>query len=208
MEDRELVQIGTSALTLGAWSRVMGGLILLALSAGPAAAKCQDAPSPGADWSGCSKARLVLTGEDLTGTIFQRSLLTLSDFASSKMAGANLSETEVSRTRFERADLSRADFTKALGWRANFGQANLTGTVFVSADMSRSNFAQAKAAGRRHSELHRLEEDLVELHRLRVAGRGHQRLRGQALPLHDRRILLCVLPRAIEGLLRTPGQGK
>ena len=62
-------------------SRIIGGLTLLVLCAGPAAAKCQDAPGPGADWSGCSKARLVLTGEDLTGTIFQRSLLTLSDFA-------------------------------------------------------------------------------------------------------------------------------
>src|SRR3712207_4282196 len=147
MKKSSRVQIQMPMLQAKEMSLAAGALLASVLCVAPAVAKCQDAPGPGADWSGCSKARLVLTGEDLTGTIFQRSLLTLSDFASSKMAGANLAETEVSRTRFEGADLSRADFTKALGWRANFGQANLTGTVFISSDMSRSNFAQAKAAG-------------------------------------------------------------
>ena len=60
MEDREFVHMRASALTVGAGSRIMGGLILLVLCTGSAAAKCQDAPGPGADWSGCSKARLVL----------------------------------------------------------------------------------------------------------------------------------------------------
>ena len=127
--------------------KVGGALIAVVVCSGPAWAKCQDGPRPGVDWSGCSKARLMLTNENLTGINLQRSLLTLSDFAASKMAGANLSETEISRTRFEGADLSKADFTKALGWRANFGQANLTGAIFSAADMNRSNFAQVNAAG-------------------------------------------------------------
>ena len=102
-----------------------GALAVLAGFAGAAEAKCQDGPAPGVDWSGCSKARLLLANDDLTGAILSRSLLTLSDFATSKMAGAKLDETEVSRTRFEGTDLARADFSKALGWRANFGQAIL-----------------------------------------------------------------------------------
>src|SRR3712207_1843637 len=93
--------------------RIAGALIALFACAGPAMAKCQDAPGPGVDWSGCSKARLMLTNEDLTGISFQRSLLTSSDFASSRMAGANLTETEVSRTRFEGADLSKAEIGRA-----------------------------------------------------------------------------------------------
>jgi len=79
--------------------RIAGVLLAFVICTGPAMAKCQDAPAPGVDWSGCSKARLMLTNEDLTGIVVQRSLLTLSDFAASRMAGAKLSETEVSRTR-------------------------------------------------------------------------------------------------------------
>ena len=109
MKDFYGVPVPTPSMRIRGSRPFAGALMAFFLCAGGAAAKCQDAPGAGVDWSGCSKARLMLTGEDLTGTIFQRSLLTLSDFASSKMAGANLSETEISRTRFEGADLSRAD---------------------------------------------------------------------------------------------------
>ena len=129
------------------WSLLFGVALVFAAWSSAAEAKCQDAPGPGIDWAGCSKARLMLNGEDLSGTNFQRSLLTLSDFGGSKMIGANLSETEISRTRFEKANLSKADFTKALGWRANFAGAVLVEANFSSADMNRSNFAQAQAAG-------------------------------------------------------------
>src|SRR3954453_17935648 len=112
-------------------ARLTVALLVLAATFGIAEAKCQDSPDPGVDWSGCSKARLMLTGEDLSGTNFQRSLLTLSDFAGSKLVGADLSQTEISRTRFEKADLSKANFTKALGWRANLAEA-----VLAEADFS------------------------------------------------------------------------
>ena len=46
--------------------------------------------------------------------------------------------------------------------------------------------ADAEATGRRHRVLQRLEEVLVELHRLRVAAGGQQRLRGEPAALLDR----------------------
>ncbi len=46
--------------------------------------------------------------------------------------------------------------------------------------------AQAHAAGRRHPVLQGIEEVLVDLHGLDVAGRGHQRLGDEALALVDR----------------------
>src|SRR5690349_15614947 len=109
-----------STWPLGGGIRIVGAALMLVVCSGAAEARCQDSPGPGVDWAGCSKARLMLNGEDLSGTKFQRSLLTLSDFAGSKLVEADLSETEISRTRFEKANLTRANFTKALGWRANF----------------------------------------------------------------------------------------
>ncbi|MXQ13202.1 pentapeptide repeat-containing protein [Microvirga makkahensis] len=126
---------------------LFGAALIFAACGGAAEAKCQDGPGPGVDWAGCSKARLMLNGEDLSDANFKRSLLTLSDFAGSRMLGADLSETEISRTRFEKSDLSKADFTKALGWRANFAGAVLVEANFASSDMNRSNFAQAQALG-------------------------------------------------------------
>jgi uncharacterized protein YjbI with pentapeptide repeats len=120
MKRRRYMQIGSWTAGAGRAVSFAAAFLTLAAWAGAAEAKCQDAPKPSVDWSGCSKARLMLTNENLAGINLTRSLLTLSDFASSKMAGAKLNETEVSRTRFEGADLSQADFTKALGWRANF----------------------------------------------------------------------------------------
>jgi uncharacterized protein YjbI with pentapeptide repeats len=108
MKHRRSVEAGSWSVRAGRGAARSGAVLALVAWAGAAEAKCQDAPKPGIDWSGCSKARLMLTNENLTGVNLTRSLLTLSDFAASKMAGAKLGETEVSRTRFEGADLSQA----------------------------------------------------------------------------------------------------
>lgn len=155
----------------GGGKSIAVALLLQLPFAQTAEAKCQDSPGPGVDWSDCSKARLVLSGEDLSAANFQRSLLTLSDFGGAKMAGANLSETEVSRTRFEKADLARANFTKSLGWRANFADAALTDANFTAADMNRSNFAKADASGATFlkSELNRSDFSGANLERANIS---------------------------------------
>lgn len=129
-------------------SALLCGIAALSLmSVEPARAGCSDNPGPRIDWTGCSKARRMLAGDDFTGSIFTKAALGASDFAGSVLKGAKLNETEVTRTRFEGANLSQADFTKAVGWRANFVNANLSKAVLHAADMSRSDFTKANLTG-------------------------------------------------------------
>jgi hypothetical protein len=75
--------------------RLVGVLLAVGALAEPAMAQagCRHTPRPGVDWSGCSKARLMLRNEDLTGAVLTGALLTLSDFTGSNMVGAKLNET-------------------------------------------------------------------------------------------------------------------
>ena len=141
------IRLLKSAPVAARFQRGAGVLILLVMSVGAAEARCQDAPGPGVDWTGCSKTQLLMSDDDLTGAIFTRTYLTAGDFSGSRLSGAKFNQAELSRTRFERADLSGSDFEKAVGWRTNFSQANLERANFSSADMSRSVFARARMKG-------------------------------------------------------------
>ena len=78
---------------------------LLLAATGASAADCSAYAAAGVDWSGCSKEKLMLGGENL--------------------AGANLTGAFLSGTGFEEVDLSRAILDLAEFNRASFKGANL-----------------------------------------------------------------------------------
>jgi uncharacterized protein YjbI with pentapeptide repeats len=142
-------------------ARNLAGALLFLACAGPAAARCGDAPGPKVDWTGCSKPQLMLGNDDLTGGVFSKAVLNFTDFAGAKLAGARFDEAELSLAKFQGADLAGANLVKAVAWRANFTKANLEKANFTTAQMSRSLFVQAKLAGANFSKSELNRSDLT-----------------------------------------------
>jgi uncharacterized protein YjbI with pentapeptide repeats len=109
----------------------------------PAHADCGDKPKPQVDWTKCTKMRLVLRNNDLSGAVLQRTNLSSTDLAGAKLQGAVLVEAIIDRARLREADLTGSDLTKAQGSRVNFQKANLAGVTLKKSELLRADFSNA-----------------------------------------------------------------
>jgi uncharacterized protein YjbI with pentapeptide repeats len=109
----------------------------------PVHADCGDKPKPQVDWTQCTKMRLVLRNNDLSGAVLQRTNLSSTDLAGAKLQGAVLVEAIIDRARLREADLTGADLTKAQGSRVNFQKANLAGATLKKSELLRADFSGA-----------------------------------------------------------------
>ncbi len=109
----------------------------------PAHADCGDKPRPQVDWTKCTKMRLVLRNNDLSGAVLQRTNLSSTDLAGAKLQGAVLVEAIIDRARLREADLTGSDLTKAQGSRVNFQKANLAGVTLKKSELLRADFSNA-----------------------------------------------------------------
>lgn len=136
-----------------------GWLLAIGLAAlsQSASAACGDGIRPKVDWTGCSKRQLLLSGNDLSGAVMTRAMLTSTDFRKSKFVDATLAEADVTFARFDESDLSGADLTKVVGWQTSFRGATLVKARLPTAQMSRATFTDAKMseASLTKSELNR-----------------------------------------------------
>src|SRR6266508_3204308 len=66
------------------------GVLVAALSAEPTLAACDSRASPQVDWTGCTKASLHLSGDDLTGARLDNADLSLTNLKNAKLMGASL----------------------------------------------------------------------------------------------------------------------
>ncbi len=122
-------------------------VLFLIVSNSMAFAKCRDRPEPEVDWSNCSKERLMLGGQDLSGGIFEGAFLSGTGMQEANLAGANLHLSEIVRTAFNMADLTGANLEKALASRADFSGATLINTRLVKAEFLRVKFVGADLTG-------------------------------------------------------------
>ncbi len=109
----------------------------------PVLADCGDKPKPQVDWTKCTKMRLVLRNNDLSGAVLQRTNLSSTDLAGAKLQGAVLVEAILDRARLREADLTGSDLTKAQGSRVNFQKANLAGVTLKKSELLRADFSNA-----------------------------------------------------------------
>ena len=109
----------------------------------PVHADCGDKPKPQVDWTKCTKMRLVLRNNDLSGAVLQRTNLSSTDLAGAKLQGAVLVEAILDRARLREADLTGSDLTKAQGSRVNFQKANLAGVALKKSELLRADFSGA-----------------------------------------------------------------
>lgn len=110
-------------------------------------ADCDDSPKPKVDWTKCTKMRLVLCNNDLSGAILQRTNLSSTDLAGAKLQDAMLVEAIIDRARLQEVDLTGSDLTKIQGSRADFQKANLAGVTFAKSELLRADFSQANLEG-------------------------------------------------------------
>ncbi len=127
-----------SSRWLAALSMLLGILVSVPVHAG-----CGDKPKPKVDWTKCTKMRLVLRNNDLSGAVLQRTNLGGTDLAGAKLQGAVLVEAIIHRVRFREADLTGSDLTKAQGSRVNFQKANLAGVTLQKSELPRADFSKA-----------------------------------------------------------------
>jgi len=127
----------------GAMIRLLTVVVLMGVAASAAVAECDDRPGPGIDWSGCTKARLLLGGRDLQNANLQRADLSGTDLREADLSGANMTEADLSRTRLAEAILKGADFTKAMLIRADLQGANLSSARLTKAELPRANLSNA-----------------------------------------------------------------
>jgi uncharacterized protein YjbI with pentapeptide repeats len=122
-------------------------LPLLILGAAPVQAKCSDSPRPKVDWTKCDKEKKILRGQDMSGGIFERTDLSLSNLSGSTLTGARMGRATLNGTRFQGADLTGADLSKALGSRADFEGAKLARATLSKGEFPRAIFAGADLTG-------------------------------------------------------------
>jgi Pentapeptide repeats (8 copies) len=85
--------------------RFLTVVALMCAAASSAMADCGDRPRPGVDWTGCTKSRLLLGGQDLQNANLQRADLSGTDFRKADLSGANMTEADLSRARLTEATL-------------------------------------------------------------------------------------------------------
>jgi len=124
------------------WLAIAAMLLGTSLSF-PSHAGCGDKPGPKVDWSKCTKMKLVLRNDVLTGGVFYHADLSLTDLAGANLVEANLVGAILYRARLRDADLTGSDLTKAEGSRADFENATLTDAILTKSELLRANFSGA-----------------------------------------------------------------
>lgn len=125
-----------SSRRLAALSMLLGMLVSV-----PGYADCTDDPKPQVDWAKCTKMRLVLRNNDLSGAVLHRANLSSTDLLGAKLQGAVLTKAIIDRARLQEVDLTGSDLTKVQGTRANFQNADLSGVTLKKAELFRADFS-------------------------------------------------------------------
>lgn len=107
-------------------------------------AACNSAPEARVDWSGCIKARKMLSELNLTGARFERASLVSSDLHNAVMDNAVLESADLSRARLSGASLRGANLAKAAAYRTLFDSANMSGADLTKGEFFRSSFRGAR----------------------------------------------------------------
>jgi uncharacterized protein YjbI with pentapeptide repeats len=128
-------------------SAAKAGLIvatsLLALSVAKAAPDCSASAAPGADWTGCSKKVIVISGSDLKGATLVETDFTSTDLRDSNLMAANFEKATLVRSSLAGSHAEGAKFDRIEAYRTNFSGLLAKGATFASAELQRSNFANA-----------------------------------------------------------------
>jgi uncharacterized protein YjbI with pentapeptide repeats len=136
----------TSKLTVSMLAIALATLI--ASAAVPVlAADCGNTPSPGLDWSECSKGNLMLSGNNFQGANLSGADLSVTDLSNTNMAGANLEKANLVRAWFTGAKAEKANFSRIEAYRSGFSNVSADGATFAGAELQRANFSGAKLAG-------------------------------------------------------------
>jgi uncharacterized protein YjbI with pentapeptide repeats len=121
---------------------------LISSATGPVlAADCGSTPSPGLDWSECSKGNLMLGGNNFQGANLHSADLSATDLSNTNMAGANLEKANLVRAWFTGAKAEKANFSRIEAYRSGFSNVSADGATFASAELQRANFSGAKLTG-------------------------------------------------------------
>src|SRR5436190_24189608 len=84
------------------------GVLIATLSAEPALAACDSRAGPQVDWTGCTKASLHLSGDDLTGARVDNADLSLTNLQHAKLMGASLAKATADRATLVATNLTAA----------------------------------------------------------------------------------------------------
>jgi uncharacterized protein YjbI with pentapeptide repeats len=144
----------TRVSTIRGKSRPVVSMIAIALAGvitsavGPVlAADCGSTPSPGLDWSECSKGNLMLGGNNFQSANLSSADLSATDLSNTNMAGANLEKANLVRAWFTGAKAEKANFSRIEAYRSGFSNVSADGATFASAELQRANFSGAKLTG-------------------------------------------------------------
>ena len=127
--------------------RLLTVVLLLWAAGSSAMADCGDRPGPGIDWTGCTKSKLLLSGQVLENANLQRADLSETDLREADLSGANMTETDLSGARLAKATLKGANFTKAMLIRSDLQGADLSSAQLAKAEMPRANLSNAILVG-------------------------------------------------------------
>ncbi|WP_244475171.1 pentapeptide repeat-containing protein [Rhizobium sp. Leaf341] len=117
-------------------------------AAGPAAAAdCEATPNAGIDWSGCSKANLMLPSSTLTDAVLAGANLSATDLGGSDLGGANLEKATLIRASLSGASAEKANFARIEAYRSNLSGIKAAGASFAGAELQRTNLTEADLTG-------------------------------------------------------------
>ena len=140
-------------LDIGRWSprrtAVLAAMIapLAVITAGTIDAKAADCRSyaqKGADWSGCKKSMLIITGSELDHANLARGDFSFTDFRGSSLKSANIEKAKMIRASFAQTNLENANLDRVEAYRVNFSASIANGASFVNAEVQRADFRNAK----------------------------------------------------------------
>lgn len=117
-------------------------------TAGPVeAADCDATPNSGIDWSGCSKANLMLPSSTLTKAVLAGANLSATDLGGSDLTGATLEKATLIRASLSGATAEKANFSRIEAYRSNFSGIKAAGASFYGAELQRTNITEADLTG-------------------------------------------------------------
>ncbi|WP_245292335.1 pentapeptide repeat-containing protein [Rhizobium sp. 9140] len=111
------------------------------------AADCEATPNAGIDWSGCSKANLMLPSSTLTKAVLAGANLSATDLGSSDLTEANLEKATLIRASLSGAMAEKANFSRIEAYRSNFSGIKAAGASFAGAELQRTNMTEADLTG-------------------------------------------------------------
>jgi uncharacterized protein YjbI with pentapeptide repeats len=120
----------------------------LLCSAQPAmASDCGNMPSPGLDWSECTKKSLMLSSSELEGANLFGTDFSMTDLSGSNLTAANLEKAHLVRAWLAGARAEKANFARVEAYRSSFVNIVATGASFASAELQRADFSGAQLTG-------------------------------------------------------------